>query len=158
MTLLVNPEKILHDFKSAAINAFRAAYPNATILGCYFQLTQSILRKINEISMKSDYESDDNLRGAERCLPALAVFPATDVAEAFWILANYMPEHEKLPELLPYFEHTYIRGRRRTERNKCYRSAIYPIETWNHFESASEGISRTTNSIESLHYGMQILF
>ena len=108
--------------------------------------------------MKSDYESDDNLRIAVRCLPALAMVPSTDVAEAFWILADYMPEHEKMPELLAYFEHTFIRGRRRPGRNECYRSAIYPIETWNHFESASEGIARTTNSIEGWHYGLQALF
>ena len=157
MIPLANPEKILLDFGNAAINAFTAAYPNARILGCYFHLTQSILRKVNNIGMKSDYESDDNLRIAVRCLPALAMVPSTDVAEAFWILADYMPEHEKMPELLAYFEHTYIRGRRRPGRNECYRSAIYPIETWNHFESASEGIARTTNSIEGWHYGLQAL-
>ena len=93
-----------------------------------------------------------------RCLPALAVVPSTDVAEAFWTLADYMPGHEKMPELLAYFEHTYIRGRRRPERNECHRSALYPIETWNHFESALKGIARTTNSIEGWHYGLQALF
>ena len=77
-------------------------------MGCYFYLTQSILRKVNEIGMKSYNESDDNLRIAVRCLPALAMVPSTDVAEAFWILADYLPEHEKMPELQAYFEHTYI--------------------------------------------------
>ena len=85
-----------------------------------------------------------------RCLPALVMVPSKDVAEAFWILADYMPEHEKMPELLTYFEHTYIRVRRLPGRNECCRSPIYPIETWNHFESASEGIVRTTNAIEDL--------
>ena len=50
MTSLANSEKILLDFKSAAVNAFRAAYPNATILGCYFHLTQSILRKSTKLA------------------------------------------------------------------------------------------------------------
>ena len=53
MIPLANPEKILLDFESAAINVFTAAYPNARILGCYFHLTQSILRKVNKIGMKS---------------------------------------------------------------------------------------------------------
>ena len=44
---------------------------------------QSILRKVNEIGMKSYYESDYNLRIAVRCLYTLAMVPATDVAEAF---------------------------------------------------------------------------
>ena len=85
MIFLANPEKILLDFESAAINEFTAAYPDARILGCYFYLTQSILRKVNKIGMKSDYESDDNLRIAVRCLPALAMVPSTDVAETFRI-------------------------------------------------------------------------
>ena len=158
MIALANSEKILLDFESGAINAFTAAYPNVRILGCYFHLTQSILRKVDEIGMKSDYESDDNLRIAVRCLPALAMVPSTDVGEAFWILADYMPEHEKMPELPAYFEHTYIQGRRRPGRNQYYRFAINPIETWNHFESASEGIANTTNSIEGWHYELQALF
>ena len=62
MIPLANPEKILLDFESVAINAFREAYPNARILGCYFHLTQSILRKFNKIGMKSNYESDENLQ------------------------------------------------------------------------------------------------
>ena len=67
MKPLANPEKILLNFKGAAINAFRAAYLNTTILACYFHLTQSILKKSNKIGVKSDYESDDNLRIAVRC-------------------------------------------------------------------------------------------
>ena len=105
MISLANPEKILLDFESAANNALRTTYPNAAIMDCYFHMTQSIVRKINEIGMKSEYESDDNLQIAMRCLLALAMVPPTDVAEAFWILAEYMPEHEKMPELLACFEH-----------------------------------------------------
>ena len=88
----------------------------------------------------------------------MAMIPSTDVAEAFWILADYMPEHENMPELLTYFEQKYIRGRRRPGRIECYRSALYPIETRNHFKSASEGSARTTNSNEGWHYGLQALF
>ena len=117
--------------KRAAIHAVTAAYFNARILGksCHFHLTQSILRKVNKISKKSDHENDDNLQIALRCLPALAMDPSTDVTEVFWILADYMPEHEKMPELLAYFEHTYIQGRGRPGRNEFYRSALYPLET-----------------------------
>ena len=44
-----------------------------------------------------------------------------------------MPEHEKMLELLAYFEHTYIRGRIRPGRNECYRSAIYLIKNMESF-------------------------
>jgi len=41
-----------------------------------------------------------------------------------------MPNHDKMPELLSYFEHiryTYIRGRRRPGRGENYGSPIFPI-------------------------------
>ena len=63
-----------------------------------------------------------------------------------------------MQEHLAYFEHTYIGGRRGPGRSECYRSAIYPIERWNQFESASEEMARTTNLIEGWHYGPQALF
>jgi len=63
-----------------------------------------------------------------------------------------------MPELLSYFEHTYVRGRRRPGRAENYGSAIFPIDTWNHFETAGQGIARTTNAVEGWHYGLQALF
>ena len=98
------------------------------------------------------------LRMAVRCLPALAMVPSADVTDAFLTLADNMPDHDKMPELLSYFEHTYIRGRRRPGRGEHYGPAIFPIERWNHFQTASEGVSRTTNSVEGWHYALQALF
>ena len=46
MIPLANPEKILLNFESVAINAFTAAYLNAKILSCYSYLTQNILIKV----------------------------------------------------------------------------------------------------------------
>jgi len=84
------------------INTFISAFPNATVTGCYFHLTQSVMRNVNEIGMKEDYENNDRLRQTLRCLPALAVVPSSDVAEAFFKLADTMPRHKKMPEILAY--------------------------------------------------------
>jgi len=46
------PEKILFDFDTAAINAFRSPFPNSTLWGFYFHLTQSVMRKVGEIDNK----------------------------------------------------------------------------------------------------------
>jgi len=67
-------------------------------------LTQSVLQKVNEIGMKEDYEENDSLRLAIRCIPALAMVPSSDVTETFLIQAG----HEKMPQLLPFFENTHI--------------------------------------------------
>ena len=54
-------------------------------------MTQSVLRKINEIGTKEDYKENDSVRLALRCLPTLAMVFSSDVAEVFLILADNMP-------------------------------------------------------------------
>jgi len=46
------------------------------------------MRKVNEIGMKENYEMNDSLRLALRCLPALAMVSSSDVTEVFFILAD----------------------------------------------------------------------
>jgi len=72
-----------------------------------------------------------------------------------------MPDHDKLSELLSYFEHrrsTYIRGRRRSGRGEKYGSIIFAIEKWNHYEAGAGCIARTTNAVEGWHFGLQALY
>jgi len=77
-------ERILLDCGSVAVNTFRSAFPNATVTGCYFHLTQSIMRKVNEFCMKEDYEKNDSLRLVIRCSPALTMFTSSKVTDVFW--------------------------------------------------------------------------
>jgi len=86
------------------------------------------------------------------------VVPFSDVVDVFAFLADNMPNHAKMPKLLSYFEHTYVRGRRRPGLAENYGSAIFPTDTWNHFETAGHGIARTTNAVEGWQYGLQALF
>jgi len=59
--IIVPSERIPLYFDSAAINAFRSAFPSATVTSCYFHLTQSVMRKVNETGMKEDHERNDSL-------------------------------------------------------------------------------------------------
>jgi hypothetical protein len=155
---LAAPSVILTDFEAAAMQSFIAAFPNARITGCYFHLCQSVLRKVNEIGMKSEYEIDDALRESIRCLPALAHVPEDDVGEAFDLLVESMPAHDKMNELVSYFEHCYIRGRRLRGRGDNFGPALFPIPRWNQHAAAGDGIARTTNIVEGWHHGIQSLF
>src|ERR1051325_1749094 len=112
---LAAPQSILVDFEKAAINSFSTAFPSASVRGCYFHLCQSVVRKVNEVGIKSEYETSNEVRGFIRCLPALAFVPPEDVVESFELLVETMPQQvDRLDEIVTYFEHTYIRGRRRT--------------------------------------------
>lgn len=61
-------------------------------------------------------------------------------------------------ELVSFFEHTYIRGRRLRGRTATYGPAMLGIETWNQYTSGAAGIARTTNAVEGWHHGLQSLF
>ena len=152
------PDVILTDFEMAAISAFRCHFPNSKVTGCYFHLTPSVLRKVGEIGMRPSYYTDEEIRGMVRCLAALAHVPVDDIVSSFEALAAEMPQHSSMDELLSYFEHTYIRGRRMPGRGDNYRPALFPPQTWNQRESAAEGIARTTNIVEGWHFSLHSLF
>jgi len=152
------PRVILTDFEAAAMNAFKEAFPEATLSGCYFHLCQSVIRKVADVGLKPDYETDDEVRGFIRCLPALSHVPIDQVVEAFDLLMDHMPANEKVHDVTTYFEHTYVRGRRRPGRGENYGPAIFPIPTWNKFDAAGDGVARTTNSVEGWHNSLQSLF
>jgi len=155
---LAAPKTILVDFERAAINAFSEVFPSAAISGCYFHLTQSVIRKVVEVGLKTEYEHNNHIRGYIRCLSALAFVPEDDVMEAFELLVETMPDADHLDEVTTFFEHTYIRGRRLRGRGDVYGPALFPIETWNKHAAAVDGIARTTNSVEGWHNGLQSLF
>jgi hypothetical protein len=153
-----NPQTIVTDFEISAMNAFQQAFPRAEVSGCYFHLCQSVLRKVNEVGLKAEYESNDEITGFIRCITALSHVPAADVVDAFDILVQQMPRNEKVEEVATYFERTYVRGRRRPGRGEHYNPPIFPVAVWNKFDAAGDGIARTTNSVEGWHYSLQSLF
>lgn len=153
-----SPEVILTDFEMAAMNALRDAYPRARVTGCYFHLTQSVIRKVQELGLKRAYETEVTLCEFIRCLSALAFVPEEDVPNAFDELVDDMPPYERIEELVTYFEHTYIRGRRQRRRGELFGPSLYSISTWNKRTDAASGLARTNNICEGWHHGLQSLF
>ena len=57
-----------------------------------------------------------------------------------------------MDELAIYFKSTYI------ENPIVNKKPPFPIEIWNQYDAAGEGVARTTNSVEGWHYGLQAYF
>ncbi|CAF4499658.1 unnamed protein product [Rotaria socialis] len=53
-----SPRAVMLDFKQASFGAFQAAFPNASLSGCYFHLRQSIHRKLQELGHQNQYQTD----------------------------------------------------------------------------------------------------
>ena len=51
-----------------------------------------------------------------------------------------------------YIKSTYI------ENPIVNKKPPFPIEIWNQYDAAGEGVARTTNSVEGWHYGLQAYF
>jgi len=58
------------------------------------------------------------------------------VEQAFDILSETQPIADYMDELTSFFEHTYIRGRRRRERAAQYGAAVFPAVSWNQYAAA----------------------
>lgn len=71
------PETVLVDFEKAAMNAAQAAFPTSQLKGCYFHLSQNLLRKISAAGLRSQYDDhqDIQMRLKFKSLSSLAFVP-----------------------------------------------------------------------------------
>lgn len=83
--------------------------------------------------------------------------PVADVVNAFESLVDTMPNVEHVAEVVTYFKHTYVRGKRMVGRGQNYAPPLFPHDIWNQHAAAAEGIARTNNSCEGWHHGIQSL-
>ncbi|XP_072153351.1 uncharacterized protein [Bemisia tabaci] len=111
--IAIAPEYVLTDFEQAAINAFRAAFPDAILRGCLFHFSQSIWRNIVSRGLRGAYmdrENPDRRRQMQQFF-GLPFVPLEDLTDVFDdIVADI--EDEDILDLASYIEHTYIRGYR----------------------------------------------
>ena len=99
---------------------------------------------------------------ALRMLPALAHVPPAYVKASFELVIEEITDiiertvrrkcRRKMDELAIYFKSIYI------ENPIVNKKPPFPIEMWNQYDAAGEGVDRTTNSVESWHYGLQAYF
>ena len=96
-------------------------------------------------------------------LPALAHVPPAHVKASFELVIEEITDViereqfeesvvEKMDELAIYFKSTYI------ENPIVNKKPPFPIEMWNQYDAAGEGVARTTNSVKGWHYGLQAYF
>ena len=73
----------LVDFEQGAINTFREVWPMTYIKACFFHLSQSVYRKVQEVGLQNRYLNDTDFGLICRMLPYLAYLPPQYVVTAF---------------------------------------------------------------------------
>ena len=66
----MSPHSIMVDFEQAAINALSHSYPNATMTGCFYHLSQKIYRKVQSEELQQLHSEDADVAMATRKLTA----------------------------------------------------------------------------------------
>ena len=85
----LNPQTWIVDFEKGAINTIEKYWPNVT-RGHYFNLQQSVYRKVVELGCKSNYENDGQFTHHIKCISALAFLSDYEVKEAFRTWTNQL--------------------------------------------------------------------
>ncbi|KAK4329460.1 hypothetical protein Pmani_000217 [Petrolisthes manimaculis] len=145
---------VCDDFETTAINAFRKEFTFTFTSGCFFHLSQCVIRKIASVGLKSRYENDSDFSVLMKCLPALAFVPEDYVIPIFEELALTLLQEPEVEEVV-YFESTYIRG---VQIGGCRRDPRFPIELWNHFDDAEECAPKPTNCCEGFHNALKSVY
>ena len=144
----LSPQSVMIDYEAASRRALTMVFPDAAIKGCFYHLSQSVYRNVQNHGLKEAYSNDPDLSLKIRMLPAIAFVPVEDTARAFDDVVDVMPE-EAIP-ISNYFEDTYIGRRLRDAR----RNPLFSPNMWNVRERIENGLPRT-NNIEGWHRRMQ---
>ena len=139
------PMSIMMDFEKAAMTAANEAFPNATISGCSFHLSQNIYRKVQSEGLQNQYANDDEFRSNVKTILSLAYVPLNEVCRAFEILRDEVPE--ELDPVMEYFEANYIGVPRRRYREQ----PRFKHSVWNMRVRIMNGLPRTNNHCEAFH-------
>ena len=152
------PRTCIIDFEVAAKRAITEEFQGTSVQGCFFHLTQSVWRKVQNVGLVEKYTNSNEIRSFVKALCSLAFLPENEVDETFEELQEEIETYENirgLKELYDYFEDTYIG---RLNRRQQRRNPQFPKTMWNVRSRTLEGIPRTTNKIEAWHKAIQAMF
>ncbi|CAL1288591.1 unnamed protein product [Larinioides sclopetarius] len=127
-----NRELIKLDFETAAINACIQEFPNSTISGCNFHFNQCLWRKIQTLGLVKEYKENEEIKLFCKMCSALAYMPLNTVEDAWIVIMERAPQHEKLSEFIDYFIEQWMDN------------PLLPIALWN----VNDQRHRTNNAVE----------
>ena len=156
LDLYPDPITVLCDFEQAVISAVRVVLgEHVQVRGCFYHLTQSTWRKIQELGLVCLYNQNENVKVFCGMLDALALLPLPDVEEAVWWLKDNIPDRAE--PLVAYFDRTYVTGTFRRAQAIPGQAGIrmrriqplFPPHLWNVHEATLNDEPRTNNLCEA---------
>ncbi|KAB0805089.1 hypothetical protein PPYR_02059 [Photinus pyralis] len=147
----LQPRRLMTDFEQAAIQAFDEEFPNIEKTGCFFHLSQSVWRKVQNEGLTARYQNDHEFSRWIRMIPSLAFLPPDRVTQSFEDLLDDPDFPQEALPIANYFEDTYIGRINRRGRQ----APLFPIQFWNVYQRTLNGQHRTNNDVEGWHRSFQ---
>jgi hypothetical protein len=156
----IDPTIVITDFEKASMQATKNVIgQQVKTQGCFYHLTQSTWRKIQELGLVTLYTERADVRHFCGMIDGLAFLPIDKVTDGMLYLKEHLLQDvPSLDELLTYFDTTYVSGTlRRIQRTSDNAEAIirfrrinpiFPPETWNVYEATLSDTDRTNNFCE----------
>ena len=101
-----------------------------------------------------NHVKDRTIRNFTHMILALACVPPEDVADAFSVLHDEVPD--ELLNIMDYFSTTYVNGRPARGRRRGV-APRYPVCLWNHYQAALQDLHETNNASEGWHTRFSLL-
>jgi hypothetical protein len=142
-------EQIHLDFEKSSHQAARVVWPNLSVKGCHFHLSQAWYRKITSLGLAEEYQKPDSEIGVWlKGFFGLSFIEPGEMEECFaFDMLDETPADARCTLFADYMLRTYI-GSDDSE-------AIFPPELW---ADSNLDAPRTTNACESFHRHFADLF
>ena len=151
------PRVVIIDFEITVQLALHAVYGAAVeIQYCYYHLTQSTWKHIQQLGLAPLYKDDEEFRLFCGQLDALAFLPIDEVRAGMAYLRRIMPAQAE--PLVRYFDETYVNGRLQRLDNPGNANGLairfrrlpplFSVEKWNMHQIPLDDEPRTNNNAE----------
>ena len=157
----INDKTFVTDFEDSALRAIAAVFGRDSSKGCFYHLTQSTWRKVQDLGLAQQYTSNEEFRLFCGMIDALAFLPLTEVNEGMQYLKTLIPFNiPESEELLSYFDRTYVSGTfRHTHQAEANGQNLAPVRIrrippmfpprqWNVHHATINNNPRTNNICE----------
>ena len=151
------PTVVSCDFEQAIHKAILSTFGHVRIQGCFFHLTQSTWRRIQEEGLAGRYREDEDAKHFCGMLAGLAFLPPNQVIEGMAFLRTRIPDG--FEGVVDYFDSNYVNGPLTATRLPGGRMRLarctsprYGIQVWNVYQATMDGTGRTNNVCESWNH------
>lgn len=141
---------VIFDFEHAAFSSFHAFFPETTISGCFFHLSQIIWRKIQADRNVKLYKEDALFQKHIKMILSMAYVPNKNIEQESENLLDFFLNtnaKEAVLNIFFWFESNYLKNK--MFKIKKLNDEFYNF--WNVSENILHNLPKTTNSIEGWH-------